>query len=169
VSGVWHPDGCRCSGCRQPAAYPPARQPRPVYSSRPRSHAYNCPCARCVQVRSRNGGGVGIIVPAFLACLVVMVAGFWPAMVWHGEGGPTGTAWQWNVDSTIGCCLWWGSWAVIALIVWACRKFGYPDPPPVRAHGADPAPPGPLRGQAAGLPDLRASELAPPAWRGERG
>jgi hypothetical protein len=119
TGGVWHPAGCRCSGCRPVApraparntGYQPARRPasaRPVYRSAPRSHAGYCQCSRCVQVRAQNKGNYGIIGPGFLIICAVAVLGFWPAMVWHGEGGPSGTAWQWDVHSTIGCLVYWG-------------------------------------------------------------
>ena len=67
TGGTWHPDGCRCSGCRQPAArYPaPSRRPaasQPVYR-RPRSHAYACRCPRCAGALRRNKGNYGIIGP----------------------------------------------------------------------------------------------------------
>jgi hypothetical protein len=133
--GVWHPDGCRCSGCRTPAARTPAAPrpaaPRPVYRSAPRSHAYNCPCNRCVQVRAQNKGGVGILLPAALIIGVVTVVGFWPAMVWHGDGGPTGTAWRWNIDSTVAELTYFGAIAFVTVVIWLCRKYAYmagPDP-----------------------------------------
>jgi hypothetical protein len=159
--GVWHPEGCRCSGCRQIAPRAPvrntgypARRPvaaRPVYRYAPRSHAYSCQCSRCVQVRARNKGNAGIIGPGLLVIGLVAVVGFWPAMVWHGEGGPSGTAWEWDIHSTIACCVWWSLTIVpllIAAIVEAHKKkralhppLPRPSPPPPPWPGAGSTPP----------------------------
>ena len=43
---------------------------RPVYRYAPRSHVYNCPCSRCVQVRSRRTAG-GDLIAFDLGCLGV--------------------------------------------------------------------------------------------------
>ena len=98
---------------------------QPVYR-RARSHAYACRCPRCRQrAPSMRNGDFGIIGPALLVIAVVAVIGFWPAMVWHGYGGPTGTAWRWDIHSTVGCCVWWSVTIVplvIAAIVDACKK-----------------------------------------------
>jgi hypothetical protein len=150
-----HADPCKCPCCgsagpcycfrnRPPArprntGYQPARQ-SPVYR-RPRSHAYSCRCPRCVQrAPAMRNGDFGIIGPGLL---VVAVIGFWPAMVWHGEGGPAGTAWEWNINSTIGCCVWWGLTIVpflIAAIVSAYRKRA-PRMPPRPRPPVPPLPP----------------------------
>jgi hypothetical protein len=122
--GTWHPAGCRCSGCRPRTASQPPRSPRPVYAYKPRSHAYNCRCSRCTQVRARNKGNAGIIGPGLVVIFVVALVGFWPAMVWHGEGGPTGTAWEWNVDSTVGCCIWWGIWVLGLTVAFVSASAG---------------------------------------------
>jgi len=86
--GTWHPDGCRCSGCRpsrnaprnRPATYPPRAQPgtknggnRPVYRYPPRSHTASCLCPRCVQCRNRPSPSSGLIAFDF-GCLTVILA-----------------------------------------------------------------------------------------------
>jgi hypothetical protein len=106
--GIVHPGGCRCPGClpgqyvmRQNRPAPP-RTPsgnRPVYRTAPRSHAWNCPCSRCVQVRARNKGNYGIIGPGLLVIGIIALIGFWPAMVWHGYTDTGG--WRWDIHSTI--------------------------------------------------------------------
>ena len=110
--GTWHPDGCRCSGCRgaatRPAPYRPRapRTPRPVYR-RPRSHAYSCRCARCVQsMPSMKNGDFGIIGPGLVFLIIVVPVFFWPAMVWHGHTATGG--WSWDIHSTIACLAYWG-------------------------------------------------------------
>jgi hypothetical protein len=42
---------------------------------------------------------------------------FWPAFVWHGEGGFSGTEWKWDIHTTVACCIWWGSLIVMLLII----------------------------------------------------
>jgi hypothetical protein len=84
----------------------------------------------------------------FVIPFVIMIAGFWPAMVWHGEGGPTGTAWRWDVHSTIGCCIWWGFW-VFGIACWLIGKK-------LDQREKRPAP-GPSSG-----PPMRAMPPAPP-------
>jgi len=56
---------------------------------------------------------------------MILVAGFWPAMVWHGYGGPEGTSWRWDIHSTIACLIWWGLTIVpltVAAVISAGRK-----------------------------------------------
>jgi len=123
---------------------------RPVYRYAPRSHVYNCPCNRCVQVRERNKGDWGGIGTVFLICLIVMVVGFWPAMVWHGQNATGG--WRWDVHSTIGCCIWWGSWLIVVFAFGVSNKSarGRPPRPPkgrlpveVMPYGSSWRPPAP--------------------------
>jgi hypothetical protein len=79
-----------------------------------------------VQVRRDRGGVIdtyGIIGPGILAYFVIVLIGFWPALVWHGYTGTGG--WRWDVHSTIGCCIWWGLTIVpvaVACIIEAARK-----------------------------------------------
>ena len=126
--------------------------PRPVYRHAPRSHAHNCPCNRCVQVR-RNRGGVidtyGIIAPALLIIGVIAVVGFWPAMVWHGQTDTGG--WRWDIHSTIGCLIWWGLIVVplaVACVIDAGRKRRLAGAPQSAAEAVSKA-----RALAAGLPE----------------
>ena len=113
---------CYCFRNRPPvrprnAGRQPARQV-PVYR-RPRNHAYSCRCGRCPQSQP---GDWGIIGPGLLIIGVIAVIGFWPAMVWHGYGGPAGTAWRWDIHSTIGCLIWWGFLAAVIALAWADRR-----------------------------------------------
>ena len=116
-----------------------------MYRSTPRSHAYSCRCVKCG--RPSDAGAAG---PVILLGLILIVIGFWPAMVWHGEGGPSGTAWQWDIHSTIGCCVWWGFW-VFGFLCWYAgekldkRQKARPPrpvkaPPPVQAPHVPPFP-----------------------------
>ena len=82
--------------------------------------------------------------PLILLAGILAAIGFWPAMVWHGYGGPTGTAWRWDVHSTIACCIWWGACALVSLLVYADRRAARrravpPSMPPA------PAPPRPQK------------------------
>jgi hypothetical protein len=109
---------------------------RPVYRYAPRSHVYNCPCSRCVQVRTRNAGsygaGLGIILGLLLGWLVLC----WPALVWHGYGGPAGTAWRWDVHSTVACAVWWGVLVSAVFAGWLADRVGKrPVSPAVRPAG----------------------------------
>lgn len=63
---------------------------------------------------SMKNGDYGIIGPGLLIIGVIAVVGFWPAMVWHGQTDTGG--WRWNIDSTIGCCVWW-SFTVLPLVI----------------------------------------------------
>lgn len=112
---------CYCSRNRAPArnmGYQPARPPRPVASQpvyrRPRSHAYSCRCPRCAEALRRSQGNAGAAGPLILVFFIVVIIGFWPAMVWHGEGGPAGTSWEWNIDSTVAELVYWGILVFIA-------------------------------------------------------
>ena len=83
TGGIWHPDGCRCSGCRQPAVRPPARPQRPVASQpvyrRPRSHAYSCRCPKCVQATRRRRGGAEWVFPVFFGAVLLLAGIGWAA------------------------------------------------------------------------------------------
>src|SRR5947209_19649892 len=97
--GVWHPEGCRCSGCQQPAVCQPA--PRRVAGE---------------PMPSMKSGDYGIIGPAFLIFFAVALVGFWPAMVWHGQTDTGG--WRWDIHSTIAEAVYWGTIGFIALLCW---------------------------------------------------
>jgi hypothetical protein len=77
-----------------------------VYRHAPRSHAYNCPCNRCVQVRGRNKGNYGIIGPGLLILGIGWIVLCWPALAWHGQTDTGG--WRWDIHSTVACLIWWG-------------------------------------------------------------
>jgi hypothetical protein len=87
---------------------------QPVYR-RPRNHAYSCRCGRCPQSQP---GDWGIIGPGLLVIGAIAVIGFWPAMVWHGYGGPTGTAWRWDIHSTIAELVYWGTIGFTVFLCW---------------------------------------------------
>jgi hypothetical protein len=120
---------------------------KPVYRYPPRDHAASCRCDRCLPFRPRPGAWgtierYGIIGPALLWGGIIAVAGFWPAMAWHGEGGPTGTAWRWDVHSTIGCLIWWGLVVLpLTALAVAGRRKRTPRPAvtPAPPPGPDPA------------------------------
>ena len=44
--------------------------------------------------------------------------GFWPVMVWHGEGGPTGTDWRWDIHSTVAEAVYLGVVGFVVLMAW---------------------------------------------------
>lgn len=94
-------------------AYRPARQ-------------YQRPPARS------TGGGVadyGVIGPAAFIIGIIAVAGFWPAMAWHGTTDTGG--WRWDIHSTIGCLIWWGVIIfLLGLAVYANREVKPAGPPP---------------------------------------
>lgn len=138
MSGIVHPAGCRCPGCL-PAQYVmrPTSPPRP-YQARSRR-----PASRRQPARKNSSGPTGF------AILFGAIAGWfllsWPAYAWHGEGGPVGTAWRWNIDTTIACSIWWGLLlaAVLAIGVatgklrpeWSAKTPAVTPPaPPVCVH-----------------------------------
>jgi hypothetical protein len=67
---------------------------QPVYR-RPRSHAYACRCSLCSRPPA---GGYGIIGPAVLIFFAVLLTGFWPVLVVHGQTDTGG--WRWDIHST---------------------------------------------------------------------
>ena len=72
--------------------------------------------------------------------LLVLSALFscWPALVWHGRGGPTGNDWRWDTHSTVACSIWWGFMLVVGVIVVVGKRlpeisdqerdYSYPNP-----------------------------------------
>jgi len=155
---------------------------QPVYRYPPRSHASSCRCDRCLPFRPRPGAGgtierYGLIGPLLLWGGIIAVTGFWPAMVWHGEGGPTGTAWRWDIHSTIGCLIWWGLVIIpLAAAVLRGRYRSRHPQPPVQVAPPRPAPATPPAGPDPAvtmrlLRDLEdadaAAELAEEARSGE--
>jgi hypothetical protein len=59
-----------------------------------------------------------IIAPLTGIVFAVALLGFWPAMVWHGYGGPTGTAWRWDIHSTIAEAVYFGAVGFVAWMIW---------------------------------------------------
>jgi len=90
---------------------------------------------------SMKKGDYGLIGPLVLFGGLFAVIGFWPAMVWHGEGGPTGTAWRWDIHSTAGCLVWWFVLACVLVPAWADARSRRAKPPvvPPQPAGPDPA------------------------------
>ena len=107
--GTWHPGGCRCSGCRPPAARTATRprpvSPRPVYRYAPRSHVYNCPCDRCVQVRGQRNTSSGAIIWPVLIVLGLVSAGVGALAKAIGQHPAQVAAWA-------------GSIAILGLLTW---------------------------------------------------
>lgn len=69
-------------------------------------------------VRRKPGNDYGIIAPLLGIAFAVALLGFWPAMVWHGYGGPAGTAWRWDIHSTIAETVYFGAIGFIAWMAW---------------------------------------------------
>ncbi len=99
---------------------------RPVYRYPPRSHADSCRCPRCEPFRRQAKGGPayqyidrnGIIGPAILVIGGIILTCFWPVLVWHGEGGVTGTDWRWDIHSTIAELVYLGSVSFVIFLCW---------------------------------------------------
>ena len=81
--------------------------------------------------RNRAGpsGGLGVIVPFFLAMILVI----WPYAVWHGcrYGGGSGLSgcgaesdWVWNAQTWTACGIWWGTlgFIVVAAVASAGKR-----------------------------------------------
>jgi hypothetical protein len=115
--GVWHPDGCRCSGCI-PARQVVIRQeyPSPGPPRTPQQHP------RKPSPRKQSAGDYGIIGPLLLIVIPVILVGFWPVMVWHGYGGPTGNDWRWDIHSTVAESVYIGLIALFSLLIWAVNR-----------------------------------------------
>ena len=135
--GIVHPDGCRCPGClpgqyvMRPAAPPRLRQNNTVQRRTSRPPQRN------------TGGDAGIIGPVILIGGIVFLTLCWPALVWHGYGGPMGTDWRWDIHSTIACLVYWGVLIFIAGMIWLGNKPAkHPRPPKGRLQvEATPQPP----------------------------
>lgn len=106
---------------------------QPVY--RNRNHAYSCRCGRCAQSRPTEWGIVG---PAILIFFVVALIGFWPAMVWHGYTDTGG--WRWDIHSTIGELVYFGTIGFIALMAWAGNRSPKIASPPTVSELRPPPP-----------------------------
>jgi hypothetical protein len=72
--------------------------------------------------RAPGQGDWGIAVPFFAGLMIVALVGFWPAMVWHGYGGPTGNDWRWDIHSTIAEAVYLGVIGFIAVLVVAGNR-----------------------------------------------
>jgi hypothetical protein len=59
----------------------------------------------------------GLIGPLLLWGGLAFLLSCWPALVWHGEGGLSGTAWEWNGQSWVACGVWWAILAVLTIPV----------------------------------------------------
>ncbi|HLI39622.1 MAG TPA: hypothetical protein VKV80_20115 [Streptosporangiaceae bacterium] len=78
-----------------------------------------CPaCGRTAYSHGRRyqqaGNSAGNGGPWIIIGFILIVIAFWPAMVWHGEGGPAGTSWRWDIHSTIAELIYWGVIAAAA-------------------------------------------------------
>jgi len=136
---MWHPDGCRCSGCI-PAPQVAIRQEYP--SSGPPSTPQQR--HRKPSPRKQSAGDWGIAIPAFLIIGLGWLVLCWPAIFAHGYTETGG--WRWDIHSTYACAAWWGFLAVSSLLGWA----GHRASKPVAAPPVKPASPGPPpRPQAA--------------------
>lgn len=88
-------------------------------------------------------GDWGIAVPFFAGLMVVALVGFWPAMVWHGYGGPTGNDWRWDIHSTIAEAVYFGVIGFVAALVVAGNRPARPAfqaPPAMPPAGPPPRP-----------------------------
>lgn|SRR5512146_2619547 len=87
----------------------------------------------------------GIIGPGLLIVFAVALIGFWPVMVWHGYGGPTGNDWRWDIHSTIAEGTYLGVIGFIVLMAWlGSRPAKTASPPrPERAAESTSPPPAP--------------------------
>jgi hypothetical protein len=96
-------------------------------------------------------GDAGILFPLLGITFAVLLVGFWPAMVWHGYGGPTGNDWRWDIHSTIAEAVYFGVIGFIAALVALGNR-------PAKAYVAGTVTP-------AGLRPPPASVVARPACR----
>jgi hypothetical protein len=62
-------------------------------------------------------------------------------MVWHGYGGPTGTAWRWDIHSTIGVLAWWGVVVFLGGLIWLGNRPARPPRGPLPVEVLRPPPP----------------------------
>jgi hypothetical protein len=106
--------------------------------SAPQCQCRSVYCPHCGRRRTgrtdplRSGGFIdtyGIMGPAFVIFLIVAVTGFWPAMVWHGYGGPSGTSWRWDIHSTIAEAVYWGCIAFVVFLCWLGSRVPANRPP----------------------------------------
>ncbi len=134
---------------------------RPVYRYPPRSHAYNCPCPRCVQCRSQKTVGDGLI--AFdMGCLAVILA-------FAGIGALAGLLSRVTAETwlTVGAVA--GVLAVTALAFWAVSRRAVRPPKgrlqveataPPSVKPASPGPPPRPRKAAPASPSLPFSPVS---------
>lgn len=85
-------------------------------------------------------GDCGIAVPFFAGVVAVALLGFWPAMVWHGYGGPTGNDWRWDIHSTVAEAVYFGVMAFIIALVVTGRRPASRTPAPAPAAPPEPGP-----------------------------
>jgi len=85
-----------------------------------------------------GGSGLGVLI----IFGVLVLIGFWPAMVWHGYTDTGG--YRWDIHSTIACLTYWGILAALVglgvLVSWgnkreAAKEKAAPLPPPICTHG----------------------------------
>src|SRR5512146_3590512 len=86
----------------------------------------------------------GIIGPGLLIVFAVALIGFWPVMVWHGYGGPTGNDWRWDIHSTIAEGAYLGVVGFIVLMCWLGSRPAQIAPPQGRLR-VEATTPGQLR------------------------
>lgn len=118
MTGITHPEGCRCPGCL-PGQYV-------MRSNRPARNRQ----ASAGRNRNAPSGSWGILVPFFAA----MMFAVWPYAVWHGckYGGGSGLSgcgaeseWVWNGQTWAACGVWWGLIVLpfaVALVGSAAKK-----------------------------------------------
>lgn len=133
---------------------------RPVYRYPPKSHAYNCPCDRCVQCRNRrsNTGSGGF----WLVVLLMVLYGL-PAGIWHRGTG-----------FVIAAAIWWPALTgIVILALIGSRRQKHPKAPVPAAPVPEslPSPPQPVAAippcrhlNAVRVENLLNPDAAPWAW-----
>ena len=72
--------------------------------------------------RNRPAGGYGIIGPAILIFLAVLLAGFWPVLVVHGQTDTGG--WRWDIHSTWAELAYLAGAGFVATLAWLGNRKG---------------------------------------------
>ena len=85
---------------------------------------YNEAMSQPSRPRIPGQGDAGILFPLLGITFAVLLVGFWPAMVWHGYGGPTGNDWRWDIHSTVAELAYFGVIGFIAALIFLGNRKG---------------------------------------------